>query len=68
MLARASAKYPDIELHIGNMINLSLNQSFDVLMCLYGSIGLMKTLDNLKQASVTFTTHLKLGGTLCITP
>ena len=68
MLARAANKYPDIEFHLGNMIDFSLGQKFDAMMCLYGSIGFVRTPENLNRALLTFASHLKPGGVLCITP
>ena len=68
MLAHATRKFPDVEFHLGDMLDFRLNRDFDALVCLYGSIGLVRTLDNLYGALVTFAMHLKPGGVLCLTP
>lgn len=68
MLDRAISKFPDTEFHLGNMIDFTLEQSFDVMVCLYGSIGSVHTLGNLNKSISNFATHLKPGGILCLTP
>ncbi|HUV44777.1 MAG TPA: class I SAM-dependent methyltransferase [Dehalococcoidales bacterium] len=36
MLAHAALKFPDIEFHLGDMMDFNLGREFDALMCLYG--------------------------------
>ncbi|GAG12742.1 unnamed protein product, partial [marine sediment metagenome] len=68
MLAVARRKFPDIEFHQGNMTGFNLDREFDALVCLYGSIGFVRTVENLGKALVAFAAHLKAGGVLCLTP
>jgi len=68
MLDIARHKFPDIEFHLGNMVDFSIDKEFDAQVCLWGSIGFMKTHEYLDQALVTFAAHLKPGGALCLTP
>lgn len=68
MLALAAANFPDIEFHLGDMVDFNLGRDFDALMCLYGSVGFVRTPENLDKALVTFARHLKSGGVLCLTP
>jgi SAM-dependent methyltransferase len=68
MLDRAIHKFPDVEFHLGNMIDVALEQNFDVIVCLYGSIGFVRTPENLDKAASNFAAHLKHGGVLCLTP
>ena len=68
MLTHATCKFPDVEFHLGDMVDFHLGQDFDVLMCLYGSIGFVRTPENLNKALVMFTLHLKPGGVPCLTP
>ena len=68
MLNRAVQKFPDIEFHLGDMVDFVLEQNFDVVVCMYGSIGFMRTVENLNRAVSNFTKHLKPGGILCLTP
>jgi ubiquinone/menaquinone biosynthesis C-methylase UbiE len=68
MLAHATRKFPDIKFYREDMIAFSINQKFDAMVCLFGSIGFVKTPANLNKAVVTFAKHLKPGGVLCLTP
>lgn len=68
MLNLAKEKFPGIQFHLGNLINFELNSTFDALICLYGSIGFVKTVDNLKAAMKCIARHLKLNGIALITP
>ncbi len=68
MLDRAKQKYPDIKFILGDMIDVNINQEFDALVCLYGSIGFVQTPEKLNEALVTFAKHMKPGGVLCLTP
>ncbi len=68
MLAQARDKFPDLEFHLGNLINFELDMDFDVIICLYGSIGFVKTNDNLCAAMKRIAAHLRPGGTALITP
>jgi ubiquinone/menaquinone biosynthesis C-methylase UbiE len=68
MIAHARRKFPDVEFHVGDMVDFSIGRQFDAMVCLYGSIGFVRTVKNLNQALVTFSAHLKQGGVLCLTP
>ncbi len=68
MLALAAANFPDVEFHLGDMLDFDLGRDFDALMCLYGSIGFVRTPANLNKALAAFARHLKPGGVLCLTP
>jgi len=46
------------------MVDFNLDRSFDLVTCLFSSIGYVKTIDNLEQASSTMDRHLKPGGML----
>jgi len=51
-----------------DMINFKLNQKFDIITCLFSSIGYVKTYDNLKKSLKNFYTHLNKGGIILIQP
>jgi ubiquinone/menaquinone biosynthesis C-methylase UbiE len=68
LLATARQKYPDIVLHHADMIDFDLGRRFDVVVCLFSSIGYVKTLPALRQALQTMTRHLDAGGLLIIEP
>jgi len=51
-----------------DMTELNLSKSFDVITCLFGSIGYVKTYTNLRKAIQGFVKHLKTGGVALIEP
>ena len=51
-----------------DMTNLKLGKQFDVILCLFSSIGYVKTLTNLRKAVHSFARHLKTGGVVLIDP
>jgi SAM-dependent methyltransferase len=59
MLEIAHEKCKDIEFIQGNMINMDLGRSFDVITCLFGSIGYLTIHDS---------KHLVLEGVVIIEP
>jgi ubiquinone/menaquinone biosynthesis C-methylase UbiE len=51
-----------------NMITLDLGKEFDVITCLFSSIGYVKTDANLRKTIRNFGRHLKSGGVLILEP
>ncbi|MFQ6088929.1 MAG: class I SAM-dependent DNA methyltransferase [Candidatus Methanofastidiosia archaeon] len=51
-----------------DMITLNLNKKFDVITCLFSSIGYVKNYFNLRKTIQNFAKHLKRGGVLIIEP
>lgn len=51
-----------------NMINFNINKKFDVILCLFSSIGYVKTYSNLRKTIKNFARHLKKGGIAIIEP
>lgn len=68
MLAVAREKLPDITFHRGDMRDFDLGKQFDIVTCLFGSIGYMLTMDELIQALTMMRRHTKQGGTLIVEP
>ena len=68
MLAVASQNYPDIPFHQADMAKFDLGKQFDVITCLFSSIGYVKTKKRLEQAIQTMTEHLLPGGVLIVEP
>jgi ubiquinone/menaquinone biosynthesis C-methylase UbiE len=68
MLAVARQKHPGMDFHEGDMRNFDLGKQYDVITCLFSSIGYMKTIAELGQAVGTMTRHLKPGGVLLVEP
>jgi ubiquinone/menaquinone biosynthesis C-methylase UbiE len=51
-----------------DMIEMNLGKRFDVITCLFGSIGYVKTYANLEKTVQGFAKHLKTGGVVLIEP
>lgn len=68
ILEVAKKKLKDIIFKKADMINLNLNKKFDVITCLFSSIGYVKTHTNLKKTIKNFSKHLKTGGVIIIEP
>ncbi|UOQ67736.1 class I SAM-dependent DNA methyltransferase [Hymenobacter volaticus] len=68
LLAVAHKRCPMVPLHQGDMSDFRLPSAFDVVVCLFSSIGYVQTLENLRKAVTCFTQHLNSGGLLVIEP
>ncbi|MBL8080952.1 MAG: class I SAM-dependent methyltransferase [Anaerolineales bacterium] len=68
ILSVARKKYPKIRFHQANMIDFKLNKKFDAIVCLFSSIGYVRTKSNLNKAIKTLTQHLLPGGVILIEP
>ena len=68
MLDVARKKYDGIRFLQADMVNFDLNEKFDAIICLFSSIGYVKTYENLKKTIINFSNHLKLGGVVIIEP
>jgi len=51
-----------------DMVDFHLGRSFDVVTCLFSSIGYVKTLENLSKAISSMAHHLKVDGLLVVEP
>jgi SAM-dependent methyltransferase len=68
MVEVARSKVEDVIFEQGDMINFNLNTEFDVILCLFSSIGYVKTYSNLEKTIMNFANHLKKGGVLIVEP
>ena len=68
LLDMARQRNPGIPFHHGDMTDFSLGRTFDVVTCLFSSIGYVKTLDSLARALTCMARHLRPGGLLAIEP
>ena len=59
---------PGISYHPADMVEFDLGRAFDVVTCLFSSIGYVKTHENLIRALTCMTRHLLPGGILIIEP
>ncbi len=61
MLAQARRRLPDIEFIEDDMRSFRLSRRFDVVSCLFSSIGYLGSVDDLDQALLTMVSHLRPG-------
>ena len=67
-LRLARQKLPGITLHQGNMTDFELRKTFDIVSCLFSSIGYVRTFTRLVQTVKNLKRHLNPGGLLIIEP
>jgi len=68
MLAVARRKLRGVEFVRGSMVDFELGRRFDVVLCLFSSIGHLKTRKEVGRAISNFGKHMKKGGVLIIEP
>lgn len=68
MLGLARKKFPSLKFHLGNLIDFEFDADFDAIVCLYGSIGFVRTVGNLRACMKRIAAHLRPGGVALITP
>lgn len=68
MLDVAARRLPGADLYRADMLSLDLGRTFDVVTCLFSSVGYMRNLADLNQAISAMARHLNPGGLLLIEP
>jgi SAM-dependent methyltransferase len=64
----AERKLPSGRVHAGDMTAFDLPGRYDVVLCLFSSIGYVRTLENLRRAFSCFRAHLAEGGIVLVEP
>ncbi|HXO42993.1 MAG TPA: class I SAM-dependent methyltransferase [Thermoanaerobaculia bacterium] len=68
MLRIARKRVKQARLVQGDMLTMKLGKQFDVVACLFSSIGYVRGSRNLRKAIRNFADHLKPGGVMLISP
>jgi SAM-dependent methyltransferase len=68
MLAAARARLPGVPFREADMVRLDLDETFDAIVCLFSSIGYVKTDANLRATVAGFARHLAPGGVALVEP
>jgi SAM-dependent methyltransferase len=68
MLAIARKRLPGLPLHRGDLADFDLGTRYDVITCLFSSIGYVKTTDRLRAALERIAHHLEPGGVVLVEP
>ena len=64
----ASQKNPEGQYFIADMTNFKFNKKYDIILCLFSSIGYAKTLAKVIQTLRCFSKHLNKGGVAVVEP
>jgi len=68
MLAIARERLPDVPFHEGDMADFDLGKRFDAVVCMFSSIGYVRTDERLRSALASMARHLEPGGVLVVEP
>ncbi|HET7461451.1 MAG TPA: class I SAM-dependent methyltransferase [Longimicrobium sp.] len=68
LLGVARRRLPEVTLHHGDMRGFDLGRTYDVVTCLFSSIGYVRTPDGLHAAVAAMARHLAAGGALAVEP
>jgi SAM-dependent methyltransferase len=68
MLAVARERLPDVPFHQGDMADFDLGKRFDAVVCMFSSIGYVRTEERLRSALASMARHLEPGGVLVVEP
>ena len=68
LLELAQQRNPGMTYHCADMRTFDLASSYDVITCLFSSIGYMTTIEDLRAAVANMARHLVPGGVLIIEP
>lgn len=64
----ARKKLPSTTIHHGDMGEFHLGRTFDAVLCLFSSIGYLRTLDRVAESLRCFRDHLSDDGVLLVEP
>jgi len=68
LLELARRRNPDLLFHQADMVHFELGRQFDVVTCLFSSIGYVRTIENLRRAICRMAQHTVPGGLVLIEP
>jgi SAM-dependent methyltransferase len=68
LLQVAARRLPVVTLHEADMRDFDLGRTFDVVACLFSSIGYVETTDGLSRAVESMARHLAPSGVLIVEP
>ncbi len=64
----AKAKHPGGQFHRADMVTFHLGRRYDAVLCLFSSIGYVRTLANVRRALACFREHLAPDGVVILEP
>lgn len=66
MIQVAKNNFKNLKFFQANMIDFNLNKEFDIITCLFSSIGYITKLSDYEKTISNFSKHLKKGGVLIL--
>jgi ubiquinone/menaquinone biosynthesis C-methylase UbiE len=64
----ARRRLPDVPFHVGDMVDFDLGRQYDIVTCLFSSIGYARTLPRMRRAIAAMARHTAAGGVLIVEP
>jgi hypothetical protein len=64
----AQQKLPNATFYHADMTTFDLSERYDMIICLFGSIGYVRTLENVRRTLERFRAHLADGGIVLLEP
>lgn len=68
MLAVARERLPKVAFHEGDMVDFDLGKRFDAVVCMFSSVGYVRSEERLRSAIAAMAHHLEPGGVLVVEP
>jgi SAM-dependent methyltransferase len=68
MFRRAGQALREVPLHLGDMRSFRLQDSYDAVVCMFSSIGYLRTVEDLNDTLVSMAAHLTGNGVVVIEP
>ena len=68
MLSVARRRLPDVRFHHADMVDFDLGRRFDVVTCLFSSIGYAGTLPRMRRTIANLARHTLPGGVVAVEP
>ena len=62
MIELAAQRVPEVKVSVADIVDFNLGKKFDVVVCLFSSIGYADTLEKMRQAVVSLASHVSQGG------
>jgi ubiquinone/menaquinone biosynthesis C-methylase UbiE len=68
MLAVARKNVPEVQFSKGELVDFDVGRRFDAVLCLFSSIGYLRTRRAVNRALTNLARHMKEGGVLIVEP
>ena len=68
MRERATARWPGVRVHPGDMRDFALDRRYDAATCMFCAIGYLETVADMRSAIAAMARHLNPGGVLVVEP